>query len=101
VRTYKTLAEAFHNSPEIDVFVPVTVVDSEIEKGVARLKKGHPILMRQCMRSTVLLESDDSTLREVVQKSTSQVCTVDDIGICIDIDNELDLAKYGSYSEKK
>jgi molybdenum cofactor cytidylyltransferase len=101
VRTYRTLADAFHNNPEIDVFVPVTVVDGELLKGGARLKKGHPILMRQRIRSSVLRERDDSTLREVVQKSTSQVCTVDDIGISIDIDNELDLARFSSYPEKK
>jgi CTP:molybdopterin cytidylyltransferase MocA len=100
VRTYRTLADSFRNNSGIDVFVPAVIVDGEIAKDEGRLKKGHPILMRQRMHASILREDDDSVLRDVVKNNSSEICTVEDNGICIDIDEETDLGRYNSYFKK-
>ncbi|MGA7161587.1 MAG: nucleotidyltransferase family protein [Bacteroidota bacterium] len=97
--TYKKLADTFEKKSIIDVFMPGIFIDSGGETKEKRLKKGHPILIRRPALSAVLQEKDDSILRNVLQKYSSEVCLVEDRGICIDIDDESDLAKYGRLFE--
>lgn len=93
IETYRTLAASFQTHPDIDVFVPVAFVDfgDREESGIP--KKGHPILMRQRIRASILQENDDAVLRDVLKKKSSTVCTVNDQGIYLDIDNEADLER--------
>lgn len=97
--TYGILAHTFGTKHNADVFVPAVFVESGEKTKEKRFKKGHPILIRRQAIPTILQEKDDSILRNVLRKYPSEVCVVEDRGICIDIDDESDLAKYNSYLE--
>jgi Uncharacterized MobA-related protein len=99
VDTYRILADAFGNKHNVDVFVPAVFVESGKDTKENRLKKGHPILVRRQVIPAILQEEENSILRNVLRKFSSEVCVVEDRGICIDIDDESDLAKYNSYLE--
>jgi CTP:molybdopterin cytidylyltransferase MocA len=96
--TYRMLSCTFEKKPTIDVFVPAVFVEARDDTKEKRLKKGHPILVRRHAIPAILQE-EDSILRNVLLKYSSEVCVVEDQGICIDIDDESDLAKYNSYLE--
>lgn len=90
--TYRTLITSFQKQMGIDVFVPAAFTNSSNgEKG--ELKKGHPILIRQRIRPSILQENDDAILRDVLKRKPSSVCTVDDKGIFLDIDTTMDLER--------
>ena len=97
--TYRILSDTFGKNPTIDVFVPAVFVEARDDTKEKRLKKGHPILVRRRAIPAILQEEEDSILRNVLLKYSSDVCVVEDRGICIDIDDESDLAKYDSYFE--
>lgn len=94
--TYKTLAASFQKKTDVDIFVPAAFDDSSAHDKAEVLKKGHPILMRERLRATILQENDDAVLRDVLKKKPSLVCTVDDQGIFFDIDNGADLERANS-----
>jgi molybdenum cofactor cytidylyltransferase len=93
VETYRTLAASFQKNPDVDVFVPAAYADSGAREKPGGSKKGHPILMRQRIRPSILQENDDAVLRDVLKKKSSAICTVEDRGIFLDIDNEADLER--------
>jgi CTP:molybdopterin cytidylyltransferase MocA len=97
--TYRMLSCAFEKKPTIDVFVPAVFVEARDDTKERRLKKGHPILVRRHAIPAILQEEENSILRSVLLKYSSEVCVVEDRGICIDLDDESDLAKYSSYLE--
>lgn len=100
VETYKTLAASFQTKPDVDIFVPAAfAVTGDREKSEG-LKKGHPILMRQRIRASILQENDDAVLRDVLKKKSSAICTLEDRGIFLDIDNEADLER-ANFSYRK
>jgi CTP:molybdopterin cytidylyltransferase MocA len=90
VETYKTLAASFEKITDADVLAPVAFDDRNKQVGE---KKGHPILIRQRIRDSILQENDNAVLRDVLKNRSFAVCSVDDKGIFLDIDNEADLAK--------
>ncbi len=100
VETYRTLAASFQNNPDVDVFVPAAFADSGAREKPGGSKKGHPILIRQRIRASILQENDDAVLRDVLKKKSSEVCTVNDRGIFLDIDNEADLEHANSNYRK-
>lgn len=91
VETYKTLAASVLANPNVDVFVPAAVTDSEGSKKSGVLKKGHPVLIRERVRASILKEDDDAVLRDVLKKKSSAMCRVEDKGIFLDVDTEADL----------
>jgi molybdenum cofactor cytidylyltransferase len=99
VETYRTLAASFQTNPDVDVFVPAAFAGTGAREKPGGLKKGHPILIRQRIRVSILQENDDTVLREVLKKKSSKVCNVEDRGIFLDIDNEADLER--AYSKYK
>jgi molybdenum cofactor cytidylyltransferase len=96
VETYRTLAASFQTIPEVDVFVPAAFAGTGAREKPGGLKKGHPILIRQRIRVSILQENDDAVLRDVLKERSFAVCTVDDQGIYLDIDNEADLERANS-----
>lgn len=98
VETYRTLAASFEKISGADVRAPVAVVDRSRQGGE---KKGHPILIRQRIRDSILQENDNAVLRDVLKNRSSAFCSVDDKGIFFDIDNEADLERANAkYNEK-
>jgi molybdenum cofactor cytidylyltransferase len=96
VETYRMLVASFQTNPDADVLVPTALADSSARETPGRLKNGHPILMRQRMRASILQEDDDAVLRDVLKKNSSAICPVEDRGIFLDIDNEADLERANS-----
>ncbi len=96
VETYKTLALSFQTNPDVDIFVPAVFADSGAREKPGGIKKGHPILIRERIRASILQENDDAVLRDVLKKKSSAICTVEDKGILLDIDNEADLERANS-----
>lgn len=96
VETYRTLAASFQKNPDVDVFVPAAFANSGGRDKPGESKKGHPILIRQRIRASILQENDDAVLRDVLKERSFAVCTVEDRGIFLDIDNEADLERANS-----
>ena len=94
VGTYRILAAAFEAEPEVPVFIPAFSMEPNENKGENRFKKGHPILVRRRVFPQILKESRSAILREVLKQFPSKLCPVLDAGICIDIDEESDLARF-------
>jgi molybdenum cofactor cytidylyltransferase len=102
VQTYGTLAASFQANPDVDVFVPTAFADSGACEKSGGIKKGHPILIRQRIAASILQENDDAVLRDVLKKKSSAVCSVEDKGIFLDIDNEADLERaYSNYRKSR
>jgi len=100
VETYRTLAASFQKNPDVDVFVPAAFANSGGRDKPGESKKGHPILIRERLRASILQENDDAVLRDVLKKKSSAICTVEDRGIFLDIDDEADLERANSNYRK-
>jgi CTP:molybdopterin cytidylyltransferase MocA len=93
VETYKTLAASLQTNPDANVFVPAAFADFVASEKSGGLKKGHPILIRERIRASILQETDDAVLRDVLKEKSCKICAVEDRGIFLDIDNEADLER--------
>jgi len=91
--TYQHLAAVFNTEEEADIFVPALSIEPKEEEGGVQLKKGHPILARSRVFPRILKENRSSILRDVLKQFTAKVLAVRDPGICVDIDEESDLAR--------
>jgi molybdenum cofactor cytidylyltransferase len=95
-QTYESLASALATESVADVFIPGLQIDPEDTSGEKRIKKGHPILIRNRAFSRILSEGRTSILRDVLKQLPSHMLVVRDPGICFDIDEEGDIAKLES-----
>ena len=100
VETYKELARRLYQRAERDVFIPAVKLPDSLTGTGRQQKKGHPILIRTFRVPDILSHNDDAILRTVLGEFPTEQCLVDDKGICIDLDDNSDLAKYISYQSK-
>lgn len=100
VETYAKLASRFEKGMKNDVFIPIVELDNFPDATGRQQKKGHPILIRTSRVPDILSHDDNSILRAVLGEFPTEQCLVDDKGICIDLDDNSDLAKYISYQSK-
>ena len=93
VETYNILASALAAERGADIYIPAIQTEADEKSGEKRLKKGHPILVRQRVFSRIHGENRTAILRDVLKQFQSQTLVVSDTGICVDIDEEGDVAK--------
>jgi len=93
VETYRTLAAVLAAEAGPDVFVPTLQIESDINTGAQRPKKGHPVLVRRRVISGILAKSRTAILRDVLKQFQSKTILVSDPGICFDVDEESDAAR--------
>ncbi|HBE80641.1 MAG TPA: molybdopterin-guanine dinucleotide biosynthesis protein A [Firmicutes bacterium] len=65
-------------------------VDGDIVIPTFNGRKGHPVLLTRQIAQEILLENDDSNLRDYIQKKGYQTLAVTDEGILIDLDTKED-----------
>lgn len=99
--TYSVLARRAEEQQGSEIFIPALRVKSGESRVPERTKKGHPILLRGDTLPVILKERPSAILRDVLRKIPQDICIVTDEGICIDIDEEADLANLNSSIHKK
>jgi molybdenum cofactor cytidylyltransferase len=75
---------------ENDVFIPAVEI---AEKENTRLKKGHPVLIKQKCVDFIKNYDNRGTLRDVLKELKIHISAVNDYGILFDVDEQADLEK--------
>ena len=76
-----------------DVIYPVIINYSSEHK----IKKGHPVLVKERVKERILKETGDVILRDILKEFEGKQCLVTDTGINFDIDTEDDFEKAKNY----
>ena len=76
-----------------DVIYPVIINYSSEHK----IKKGHPVLVKEKVKERILKETGDVILRDILKEFEGKQCLVTDTGINFDIDTEDDFEKAKNY----
>ena len=97
--TYQKLIECFFEDDKPEVFIPVTLFEGDDMEMKPRVSGGHPILIRSAIAGHILQHNDDEILKDILIDYKQKFCTVNDKGICMDIDNFSDLQAAKSYME--
>ncbi len=97
--TYQKLIECFSEDPEPEVFLPVTMLEGDEKDGKPKISSGHPVLIKSAVAKHIVKCRDELILRDILQEFKQKFCTVNDEGICMDIDNFSDLLAAKSYIE--
>ena len=97
--TYSKLIYEFEDN-NYDVFLPGVIIHSQGENKGQKIKKGHPVLIRQQIVKKIIENEQEIILRDILKKQKQKLCIVEDEGICLDIDNKTDLIKANSYFNK-
>ncbi len=84
-----------------DVFLPAVLLNSSEGNNGKPIKKGHPVLINSEIVKTILEDEQEVNFRNILKKFRQKICMVEDEGVCLDIDNNIDLAIAAGYFEKK
>jgi len=84
-----------------NVYRAMLEVDADIVIPAYRGKKGHPVLLKGSLRELLLLEPDDSNLRNFIKKNRYVILEVPDNSIIIDVDTIEDYEKIKHRFEKE
>lgn len=99
-KTFYELISRFEENNNPDIFVPVTKIKLPSIFNDEIIKKGHPVLIRKRIVSRILADENEVILRDILKKFEQELCSVEDKGIIIDIDDVKDLEKAKIYYEE-
>ncbi len=85
---------------KIEVFLPAVALDSSNGNVGELIKKGHPVLIKSGIVKKVLEDEHEIIFRNILKKYRQKICLVEDEGICLDIDDNIDFIKAEKYFEK-
>jgi molybdenum cofactor cytidylyltransferase len=92
--TYKQLIEFSESgSPSDEVIYPTII--HYLASG--KIKKGHPILIKNRVKERIITETKDVILRDILKEFEGKECLVTDSGIVFDIDTEDDYERAKNY----
>ncbi len=97
--TYSDIIQCFGNKHDNEVVIPAAVIDGTGAQAEPRTKKGHPVLVSNSVRQGIITSDETGILRDVLKCYKQELCLVDDIGICFDIDNKEDLERAFAFSK--
>jgi len=98
--TYSELVAAFEARLNDEVFSPALTLPSGESSREPRIKKGHPVLLRNRILKQVLAHDPRSVLRDVLRRFSSTLVVVEDPGIVVDVDVAGDFRRLESSQRK-